>query len=164
MADLSLRLAALTQWYQRLYDAHMREAPVCNPALSVEATAFRRHGSGWLGVMITPWSMFVVALADDPAAWSELEAGATITWNLPAGACPFCVEREVELGSYQTSRLFSTVAQFANQSQARDAAELVVATLLEPPAPKTPPPAKPGEPKMVGRRGLLRGLLGGGGG
>lgn len=161
--SLDSRLEALTAWYRRLYDTHMRGMPVCNPALTVEAVAFRQHGAGWLGVMITPWSMFVVALPTDPAAWGDLAAGDTVTWDLPAGACPFCVEREAELGTYQTSRLFSTVGQFTGQESAREAAALVIRTLLAPVAatPASAEPAKPVVAKAIGRRGLLRGLLGG---
>ena len=50
---------------------------VVNPALEVEAVEFARWEGRWLGVMVTPWSMNLVLLPDDPVAWRAAAAGAT---------------------------------------------------------------------------------------
>jgi [NiFe] hydrogenase assembly HybE family chaperone len=42
--------------FNEMLDKRMRDLPVVNTALSVQAVGFNRFGEDWLGILITPGS------------------------------------------------------------------------------------------------------------
>jgi len=112
--------------------ARMAGLAVVNPALEVEAVEFARWDGRWLGVMVTPWSMNLVLLPDDPAAWRALAAGATRRYAFPAGDYEFVGASDPEFGDYQVCSLFSPMDAFADQASACLVASLARAALFDP--------------------------------
>lgn len=160
-AELPSRLAALTARFQEISDTVMRDLPVSNPALAVEAVGFRAVADGWLGALVTPWFINLVLLPADPAVWAVCPAGHRVVRPVPAGDRMFAIEQIEGLDPFLMSGVHSPLPQFATQDQARAAAEQALAAALTPPAAPAPAPApQPEAPKSVDRRALFRGLLG----
>lgn len=167
---------ALTAAYAAIQAAHFADLPVCNPALTVEATAFQPWEAGWLGAMITPWSLMAIWVPADHDALAGLPLAGSQERLLPAGVCPFTVEEEPGIGRFLASPLFSPLHALRSQEQAREAAAVAVAVLLsaeealpagagaqaqagqtatEPASPRSPA----GELDSPARRQWFRGLL-----
>lgn len=119
----ALRLAAA---FRHVYETRMREVPILNPALAVEAVGFAPWDAHWLGCLITPWFMNLVLLPRDPDRWISLRPGEKRTYVFPAGTFEFIGGREEAIGEYQACSLFSPVLEFAHQ----EAARLVAAACL----------------------------------
>ncbi|MDR3055715.1 MAG: [NiFe]-hydrogenase assembly chaperone HybE [Zoogloeaceae bacterium] len=124
----------LERVFRRIAATSMADMPLANPALAVEAVAFRRQGENghWLGVLITPWAMNLLYLpaADGTPPWSDKKAGDKHLWHFPSGAYEFTVATEEELGVYHLCSLFSPPTQFANQEAARQTACAALAALM----------------------------------
>ncbi len=107
----------------------MRDLPINNPALHVEAVGFGIWENHWLGVLITPWTLSLMLLPAD-ASLSPFPADSLR--RFPSGAYEFLDGFLEALGPYQTCSLFSPPAEFSSQDQARQVAtEALVALLRE---------------------------------
>jgi [NiFe] hydrogenase assembly HybE family chaperone len=149
----------------------MQGLPFVNGALRVEAVGFRRWQNRWLGVLVTPWSMNLMILADDPSHWRPVRAGQSVSYALPAGVFDFVAAHDATLGDYQSCSLFSPMFEFADQDGARATAQAALAALFDPGAragaegPRDTPAAAPAasaaleaEPEaVVSKRDFLRG-------
>lgn len=125
--------ARLREVFSRIQAERMADVPLLNPALTVETVGFRLWQDSWLGVLITPWSMNLLALAG-VTPFAPLGAHAVDSLTLPDGAVDFHGAFEPALGHYRQASLFSPMWQFANQDAARATAEEVM-NLLFPAAP-----------------------------
>lgn len=125
--------ARLREVFSRIQVERMADVPLLNPALTVETVGFRLWQDSWLGVLITPWSMNLLALAG-VTPFAPLGAHAVDSLTLPDGAVDFHGAFEPALGHYRQASLFSPMWQFANQDAARATAEEVM-NLLFPAAP-----------------------------
>jgi [NiFe] hydrogenase assembly HybE family chaperone len=159
---------ALATAYRRIAQAQMSDLPVYNDKLAVEAIGFRRHGDGWIGIMVTPWFMNAVLAPIAPGAWDLMRDGTKSLHNLPSGAYEFVAGRIEGVGTIQSCSLFSPMFEFEEQEAVRLTAEAALAALLEPaeedsvPAAAEPPaPPAPSGPAEMSRRHLLRGSFGG---
>ena len=117
-AEIAARLEAV---YRRVHATAMRDVPVCNDALAVEAVGLAPWRHGWLGILITPWFINLVYLpGPEPGAdWDGFQPGDKAVYAFPAGRFDF-VKAEVEgLGRLQSCSLFSPVQEFADQATAR---------------------------------------------
>lgn len=123
----------LREVFSRIQAERMADVPLLNPALTVETVGFRLWQDSWLGVLITPWSMNLLALAG-VTPFAPLGAHAVDSLTLPDGAVDFHGAFEPALGHYRQASLFSPMWQFANQDAARATAEEVM-NLLFPAAP-----------------------------
>jgi [NiFe] hydrogenase assembly HybE family chaperone len=128
----------------------LREVPIANPALSVQAVGFSRFDEDWLGVLITPWFMNLLLLPGPDSDWRQQFPGSKLVRRYPYGAFEFTLASEAQLGSYAQCSLFSPMFQFEDQATALTAAQAALQGLLTAPA-----------PRAVSRRDLLRGALGG---
>ena len=127
----------------------MRDMPVVNTALSVQAIGFNRVNNDWLGILITPWFMNLMLLPGPDSAWRMQQPGTKIEKRYPYGVFEFTLGNEPQLGSYALCSLFSPMFQFENQAAALAAAQAALQGLLAEAA-----------PRGVSRRDLLRGSLG----
>jgi [NiFe] hydrogenase assembly HybE family chaperone len=137
----------------RALEDHMRQKaldgmaalPISNPRLKVEAVGFHAWRGLKLGIIITPWSMLLVAAPDrlPEVPWQD---GDVVELSLPSGAYDFMPARFDKVGALLMLSLFSPMDQFDHPDAARAAAKGALLELL------TPPP-----PTKVDRRGLLRG-------
>lgn len=154
------RLAGI---YREVGERSMRELPVYNDALDVEAIGFRCHDGRALGVVLTPWFMNIVLAPLDEAAGDGSPAGATVQRALPAGNFDFTVGDLDGFGRIETCSLFSPMFAFAGQEAARAAAHAALAALLDPDftdkADDAPIATRATAPARLNRRSLLRGEL-----
>ncbi|MBL1256869.1 [NiFe]-hydrogenase assembly chaperone HybE [Methylocystis sp. Sn-Cys] len=129
----------------------MRDVPICNDALDVEAIGFRAFGETAVGIVVTPWFMNLIVVPEPPVA-----SGASVRVAVPAGDVE-CVSAQLDgFGAILACSLFSPMFEFSDMSAAREAAREAMKALFDPelldqkPAPK---------PAGLDRRALLRGRL-----
>ena len=65
MAEMARRTAALVAEFQEIFNAKMRDVPMVNPALHVQAVGFQPHEGGFLGVLISPWFLNLILREPD---------------------------------------------------------------------------------------------------
>ncbi len=119
----------------------MRDLPLLQDALAVEAIGFRRSGGARVGVLITPWAMNLLRLPDADA----IPEGTVGTRELPRGPVDFIGARDEGIGAYETCSLFSPMHRFENQEAARAVAFETLSLLLQP-----GPDLRPPEPQRRG--------------
>jgi [NiFe] hydrogenase assembly HybE family chaperone len=151
---VAARVARLAAAYAEV-DARMRGLPICNPRLRVEPVGFRSSPHGLFGVMITPWVVSGVLLAEPVRS-----SGGARRLELPSGGYDFVAAALGSFGVVETCSLLSPVLQLADQSAARAFAAVALRAMLEPPEPLAASTVT--SPAVVGRRGLLADLFGGG--
>jgi [NiFe] hydrogenase assembly HybE family chaperone len=146
---MRVKVADLVARYEAIYRERMRELPIVNPVLAVEAVGFEQWEDQDLGVLITPWFMNLVLLPDSQRL-ADLPQGERVECRFPSCPCELTVYQDEELGSYLAAVLFRTVTDFPDQDVARAVAEEALANVLA-------EPSGNGSGK-VSRRGLLSGL------
>jgi [NiFe] hydrogenase assembly HybE family chaperone len=172
MAEMETRTRALVADFAEVFHARMRDLPMVNQALHVQAVGFQPYEGGFLGVLIAPWFMNLVLLPGPDRA--ALKAGAKDVLDLPSGAYEFMHASREMVGPYMACALFSPMGDFTSQLQAVDVARAAMAELFRPEnraetdrsadirarreAELAPPPAPDTIPS---RRQLLTGGLGG---
>lgn len=117
------RVKELESVFRMIQVERMGEVPILNSNLSVEAVGFSDWHGQLLGVLITPWFMNLVLLA-------ECTTGDEIL-NLPSGALPFTRAYEAQLGHFRFCSLFSPMSEFPDQESARATAIEILRLLLE---------------------------------
>lgn len=142
-------VAALVRHFEQIYVQHMRDLPIVNPRIEVEAVGFRDYEGHALGVLITPWFMNLVLLPGGDA-WSDSAQGDSSSINFPSGPIEFTTSRDEVLGTYLTAVLFRSLSDLPDHVTARTVAERVMAELFR------PTPAK----RSLSRRALLTGMRG----
>ncbi len=135
------RVAALVDFYRRVETERMQGIPILNPLLRVEAAGFLltdEEDAVAEGVIITPWFMSLVRL---PLAVQDHAGRVGRKRVLAFGneRFDFIGAHDPALGFHEACALFSPMAEFQSQDQARETAEAVLAQLR--PAPVAPPPA-----------------------
>jgi [NiFe] hydrogenase assembly HybE family chaperone len=151
LADALRRLEAA---FRTIQATRMQGVPLLHAALRVEAVGFLPEAEGAVasGVLITPWFMSLVRLPLHDAAAAAMLApglGGVRAWG--AYAFDFLGAFELAIGAYETSSLFSPMAEFEDQAAAVATARSVL-DLLRHDAPPTQP----------ARRGFLLGRPSGG--
>lgn len=117
--------------YRRIEQQRMRDVPVCNPALQVEAVGFCQCGDYYLGVMVTPWFMNLMLLPVCPEALEDLPEGSKQMHIFPSGRYEFISGKEEDLGPYQVCSLFSPMHEFEDQQIAVETATMVLDEVLQ---------------------------------
>ncbi len=137
--------------------ARMEGLGFVNPALAVEAIGFAPRNGLWLGVLLTPWCMNLVAAPCDPRAWPATAPGAKVRLTFPAGDFEFVGARDDAAGEYLACSLFSPVLEFADQAAARAVAEQALVALLDARTADEQGPLARRAAAPLSRRELLRG-------
>lgn len=148
--------------YRAIQRTRMEGVPILNPRLEVEAIGFGAYEGVWLGVLVTPWLINLMLVADDAEAslvWTPQVPGTTIPHRLPAGAFDFLVGEDADLGRYRMCSLLSPVLEIEDQAAARLFAETALAAVLDAGLAEegediAEPPATV-EPRQLTRRNLL---------
>ncbi|RAI43096.1 [NiFe]-hydrogenase assembly chaperone HybE [Rhodoplanes roseus] len=133
----------------RAVAARMRDLPVYNPRLAVEAVGFRTWEGVALGVMVTPWFMnLVLAVVPGGPALPDARVGDSREVRFPAGTIAFTVGALAGVRRLDAASLFSPMAGFDAPESAREAAAAALAAVLDQPPADTdrvsctaPPPA-----------------------
>jgi [NiFe] hydrogenase assembly HybE family chaperone len=102
-----------------------------NPALRVQAVGFEPWEGLWLGVMVTPWSINLMLLPRDPAAWHGVRAGEKRRYEFPAGRYDFIDAVDAIVGEYRMCSLFSPALEFEDHAAAVLVARLARAALFD---------------------------------
>ncbi|MDR3465133.1 MAG: [NiFe]-hydrogenase assembly chaperone HybE [Xanthobacteraceae bacterium] len=148
--------ALLAEHYRLIGERSMRDLPVYNDSLSVEAVGFELHGEVIAGILITPWFMNVVLLPLDDRLASQ-RPGASFAHGFPVGTLDFTVADIDAVGRIGTCSLFSPMFDFGDIDTARATATAALAEIV---SPRVDPAAANGRPaSAVDRRSLLRGSL-----
>ncbi|WP_425052420.1 [NiFe]-hydrogenase assembly chaperone HybE [Psychromarinibacter sp. S121] len=116
--------------FREVYHAKMRDVPIVNKALHVEAVGFRKQGDTILGVLVSPWFMNLVMMPDGQD-WSGLRAGEKEVIAFPSGDYEFIHNTRELTGGYKACSLFSPMADFTTQKQATDVARAVMVALFD---------------------------------
>ena len=121
----------LTADFREVWHAKMREVPLVNKALSVEAVGFENREGRVVGVLVSPWFMNLILLPGPGEDWSGLTAGAKEEIEFPSGRYEFLHNVREMVGGYKACSLFSPMADFQTQMQARDVARAIMVELFK---------------------------------
>jgi [NiFe] hydrogenase assembly HybE family chaperone len=153
--DQHPRVAALLDCFRQV-DAGMRELPIYNDKIAIEAIGFRPFGDDALiGVVLTPWFMNLKLLPIVPEPMRMAEIGRPVEVELPAGKRTFVIGGNEIVGLYRAHSLHSPVLTFTLPGQAQAEARRQLALLLTPPV--RPDAAGRSGAAAVDRRKLLFG-------
>ena len=130
----------------------MRSLAFVNPALRVEAIAFAPWKHYWLGVMLTPWAMYLLLAPREIARWLPLPAGEKRRYAFPAGDFDFISARDDTIGEFLICSLYSPVLQFADHATAGETARLVREALFDATHAEAEATTVPGRPLAVDDR------------
>ncbi len=130
--DIARRTALLVADFREVFHAKMRDVPIVNHALSVEAVGWRLHEGRPLGVLISPWFMNLIMLPAAGEDWSDLHPGAKEIIGFPSGDYEFIHNTREMTGGYKACSLFSPMNDFASQMNAVAVAKEIVQALLDP--------------------------------
>ena len=158
------RILQLVDRFTHIGETAMRELPIYNHALQVEAIGFKPTAAGWLGVLITPWFINVMLLPEHKQE-ATMPLGEKVTHKLISGEHDFSVGEDDELGRYDFLTLASPTLKYKSHQAACDVAYKALAKLLTPPdeagtaVPEQPVHFVTAEQKGKERRAFLRGLI-----
>lgn len=117
--------------FARIAATRMADLPLNNPRLVVATTRFVPWQEGHIGVLVTPWAINLVAVADDPLAL-RLAVDTRRRWRFPSGDYDLMGGEEPECGAFQFCSLISPVLEFADQTTAEAFAAAALTALLAP--------------------------------
>lgn len=130
-AALDARCAALVADFIEIWHAKMRDVPMVNKALHVQATGFRLWEGRPLGVLVSPWFMNLILLPATGEDWSDLHRGAKEVVAFPSGSYEFIHNTREAIGGYKACSLFSPMGDFQSQAQAVEVAQAVMVALFD---------------------------------
>ena len=137
--------------FREIYAGRMRDTPLVNRSLSVEAIGFREWNGMLVGVLVTQWFMNIILLPRPGEAWDGLRPGAKEIIAFPSGEYEFISNARPEMGGYKACSLFSPMSEFASHMKAAEVARAVIAQLFNPklaePEPDRGMPLSPPEPE-----------------
>ncbi len=142
--------------YREIGECAMRDLPIYNDALGVEAVGFRQFNGTIVGIMVTPWFMNVVLPA---SAASPDTSGATTRIRFPVGDIEFTLSEVGHMGRIASCSLFSPMFQFADMAAARATAEAALAELMLPADSEEAVRRREPATTPIDRRNFLRGAL-----
>ncbi len=125
------QVARLVSDFEDVWHSKMRDVPLSNRALHVEAVGFRLHEGRPLGVLVAPWFMNLVMLPAEGEDWSALVSGAKEDIGFPSGDYEFLHNVRPMVGGYKACSLFSPMNDFSSQLQAVEVARAVMLALFD---------------------------------
>ena len=154
--DFHPRVVVLIERFGQI-DAEMRDLPIYNDKIAIEAIGFSPFGDdALLGVVLTPWFMNMIVLPINPAPMEMAEIGRVVSVELPAGQRSFTIGGDEAIGLYKFLSLQSPVLGFTLPGQARAAAQRMFTLLITPPAPPSQTEAENRSPTAtLDRRALF---------
>lgn len=154
-ADAAAWGELLAESYREIGERAMRDLPIYNEALGVEAIGFRSFNGTILGIMVTPWFMNVVM----QAGAARQNSGATMRVRFPAGDIEFTLSDVGQMGRIASCSLFSPMAEFSDMASARATAEAALAELMLPADSEEAARRREPATTPIDRRNFLRGTL-----
>ncbi|MEL7114557.1 MAG: [NiFe]-hydrogenase assembly chaperone HybE [Pseudomonadota bacterium] len=117
--------------FREIWHAKMRDVPMVNKLLGIEAVGWQIVDGRPLGVLISPWFMNLIQLPGEDEDWSNLKAGTKEILSFPSGAYEFIHGQREMVGGYKACSLFSPMGEFQSQMQAQDVARAVMVALFD---------------------------------
>ncbi|MDH2348601.1 [NiFe]-hydrogenase assembly chaperone HybE [Bradyrhizobium sp. SSUT77] len=142
--------------YREIGERAMRDLPIYNDALGVEAVGFRPFNGTIVGIMVTPWFLNVAMPA---GAVTPATSGATVRMRFPAGDIEFTLSEVARIGRIASCSLFSPMFQVADMDAARATAEAALAELMLPADSEETVRRREPATSPIDRRNFLRGAL-----
>ncbi|WP_417260332.1 [NiFe]-hydrogenase assembly chaperone HybE [Celeribacter sp.] len=130
-ARLARKTEALVSDFTEVWHAKMRDVPIVNKLLHVQAVGFMEYEGRPLGVLISPWFMNLLQLPAEGEDWSALTAGEKEIISFPSGDYEFIHNTREQTGGYKACSLFSPMGEFKTQAQAVDVAKAVMVALFQ---------------------------------
>ncbi|PZX13362.1 [NiFe]-hydrogenase assembly chaperone HybE [Celeribacter halophilus] len=130
-ARLARKTEALVSDFTEVWHAKMRDVPIVNKLLHVQAVGFMEYEGRPLGVLISPWFMNLLQLPAEGEDWSGLIAGEKEIISFPSGDYEFIHNTREQTGGYKACSLFSPMGEFKTQAQAVDVAKAVMVALFQ---------------------------------
>lgn len=155
-ADAAAWGELLAASYREIGERAMRDLPIYNDALGVDAVGFCPYDGTIVGIMVTPWFMNVVMAA---GAVAPATSGATLRMRFPAGDIEFTLSEVAPIGRIASCSLFSPMFQFADMDAARATAEAALAELMLPADSEEAVRRREPATSPIDRRNFLRGAL-----
>lgn len=121
---------ALVTDFTEIWHAKMRDVPMVNKLLTVEAVGWVIHEGRPLGVLISPWFMNLIQLPGEEEDWSGLIPGAKEYISFESGDYEFIHNTREMTGGYKACSLFSPMGEFRSQQQAVDVGRAVMQALF----------------------------------
>lgn len=128
---IAAKTDALVTDFTEVWHAKMRDVPMVNKLLHVQAVGWKMHEGRPLGVLTSPWFMNLIQLPADGENWSDLVAGAKEVIGFPSGDYEFIHNTREMTGGYKACSLFSPMGEFNSQKQAVEVAEAVMLALFQ---------------------------------
>lgn len=131
VAALNAVTNSLVADFTEIWHAKMRDVPIVNKVLHVQAVGFRMHEGRPLGVLISPWFMNLILMPSADEDWGNLSAGAKEILAFPSGEYELIHNVREHAGGYKACSLFSPMHDFTTQAQAVDVANAVMQALFD---------------------------------
>lgn len=125
------RTELLVSDFNEVWHGKMRDVPLVNKLLHVQAVGFQMVDGRPLGVLISPWFMNLIQLPAEGEDWSDLKAGEKEYMSFPSGEYEFIHNSREMVGGYKACSLFSPMNDFKTQAQAVDVAAAVMVALFQ---------------------------------
>lgn len=142
--------------YREIGDRAMRDLPIYNDTLGVEAVGFRPYNGMIVGIVVTPWFMNVVLPAGEIARGASVPS---LRLRFPAGDIDFAISEVEPVGRVASCSLFSPMFGFADMTSARATAEAALAELMLPADSEESVRRRAPATSAIDRRNFLRGVL-----
>jgi [NiFe] hydrogenase assembly HybE family chaperone len=156
IADAPEAAARLERAFRDILETRMQGVPILNAALSVEAVGLRDWQGCWLGALVTPWFINLMALPGE-GRWQSAPDRDSVWYAFPAGRFEFIAGSEPGLGPYHACSLFSPVQEFGDQETARETARVALESLFDPALLGESSPSRDPDGSPISRRDFLRG-------
>lgn len=130
LAEMERRTKALVADFTEVFNSKMRDVPMVNHALHVQAVDFRPWEGGFLGTLVAPWFMNLIFLP--PEGYPLKAATEKEVIRFPSGDYEFLHNSRELTGPYLACSLFSPMGDFTSQLQATDVARAVMVELFKP--------------------------------
>jgi [NiFe] hydrogenase assembly HybE family chaperone len=130
-AMIGAKTHALVTDFTEVWHGKMRDVPIVNKLLQVQAVGFQMHDGRPLGVLLSPWFMNLVQLPAEGEDWSALVPGAKEVISFASGEYEFIHNVREMVGGYKACSLFSPMGEFRTQAQAVDVARAVMVALFQ---------------------------------
>ena len=130
-AQITALTERLVADFTEVWHSTMRDVPLVNKALRVEAVGFQKYNGMVMGVLVSPWFMNLVLLPDEDD-WSGLTTGAKEVVAFPSGEYEFIHNTREMTGGYKACSLFSPMGDFTSHKDATDVARAVMEAIFDP--------------------------------
>lgn len=146
----------LASAYREIGERAMRDLPIYNEALAVEAVGFRPFDDTIAGIVVTPWFMNVVLPGNELA---RKASGPNLRVRFPAGDIELALGEVAPVGRIASCSLFSPMFAFADMASARATAAAALAELMLPAGSEEAVRRREPATSAIDRRNFLRGVL-----